>query len=98
MKSNIIEIIVSGKTGSGKSEVLEVISTALFSHYGIDVNITGSTCFGAIDEAKATGQSAKSKNTVFVLFEQNISGQLTVHKPKAQGSLQLRQQLSGGES
>jgi len=65
MRSNIIEITVSGKTGSGKIEVLEVISTALFSHYRIDVNITGSTCYGAIDETKATGQSAKSKKYCF---------------------------------
>jgi len=92
MKSNIIEITVSGKTGSGKSEVLEVISNALFSHYGIDVNITGSTCQGAIDEAKETGQSAKHNNTVFVLYEQNISGKLTEHKPKAQWAPQLRKE------
>lgn len=92
MKSNIIEITVSGKTGSGKSEVLEVISNALFSHYGVSVNITGSTCRGAIYEAKETGQTAKSKNTVFVLFEQNVSGQLTTHTPKAQGLPQLRKE------
>lgn len=92
MKSNVIEITVSGKTGSGKSEVLEVISNALFSHYGVGVNITGSTCTGAIEEARETGQTANYKNSVFVLFEQNVSGQLTEHKPKAQGLPQIRKE------
>ena len=83
MNSNVIEITVSGRTGCGKSEVLEVINKALFAHYGRRVNITGSTCTGAINEAKDTGQTAKGKNTVFVLFEQNVSGELISHKPKS---------------
>jgi nucleoside-triphosphatase THEP1 len=79
VKSNLIEITVSGRTGSGKSEVLEVISTALREHYGHRANITGETCAGAVDDAKTTGQTARGRNTVFALFEQNITGDIKIH-------------------
>ena len=82
MKTNLIEITVSGRTGSGKSEVLEVIKNALDEFYGYPrtkIKIAGLDVDGAIDEAKHTGQSAKSKNTVFVIYEQNITGDIKVH-------------------
>ena len=78
MKTNLIEVTVSGRTGSGKSEVLEVISSALAAYYKTK-NITGKVCEGAIDEARHTNQTAKKKETVFVLFEQNISGEVKAH-------------------
>lgn len=79
MKSNLIEITVSGRTGCGKSEVLEVISTALREHYGYRANITGATNTGAVDEANHTGQTARKKGTVFALFEQNVTGEIELH-------------------
>jgi nucleoside-triphosphatase THEP1 len=79
MKTNLIEITVSGRTGSGKSEVLEVINNALREHYGIRANITGETNLGAIDEANTTGQTANKKKTVFVLIEQNVAGDIRVY-------------------
>ena len=71
MKTRLIEITVSGRTGFGKSEVLEVISKALRSHYGISAKIVGDLCDGAIEEAQFTKQTAKKSDTVFVLFEHN---------------------------
>lgn len=79
MKTNLIEVTVSGRTGSGKSEVLEVINNALREYYGHNANITGETCLGAVADAKTTGQTAKGKNTVFVLREQNVTGEIRVH-------------------
>ena len=79
MKTNLIEITVSGRTGEGKSEVIEVISTALREYYGHSANITGETCTGAVEEAKHTGQTAKGKNTVFMLYEQNVTGEIKIH-------------------
>lgn len=79
MKSNLIEVTVSGRTGSGKSEVLEVISNALREKYGRCVNITGATNEGAIEEAKHTRQTAMKNGTTFVLFEQNVSGEIKTH-------------------
>ena len=78
MKANLIEITVSGRTGCGKSEVLEVITKALREHYGRNTNITGKTNEGAIDEAKTTGQTAKEPKTIFALFEQNVTGEIKV--------------------
>ena len=79
MKTNLIEVTVSGRTGCGKSEVVEVINQALRNHYGIRAKITGDIDTEAIEEAKHTGQTAKKKNTVFVLFEQNVTGEIKVH-------------------
>lgn len=82
MKTNLIEITVTGRTGSGKSEVLEVLKKALDEFYGYPrthTRIAGVNPDGAIDEAKTTGQSARGKDTVFVLREQNVSGTVTVH-------------------
>lgn len=79
MKTNLIEVTVSGRTGSGKSEVLEVISNALRDHYGRSVNITGKTCEGAIKESMTTRQTAKRSNVVFVLYEQNVTGEVVLH-------------------
>lgn len=79
MKSNIIEITVSGQTGAGKSEVVEVIANAIYDFYGCKANVTGVDCKASIEEAKETNQTAKKKNTVFVLYEQNVSGVLDVH-------------------
>ena len=79
MKSKLIEITVSGRTGNGKSEVLEVINNALRDHYGRSANITGAVCVGAIAEAAKTGQTAKHRNTIFVLYEQNVTGEIKVH-------------------
>lgn len=78
MKANLIEITVSGRTGCGKSEVLEVIANALRAHYGINTNITGKTSDGAIKDAETTGQTAKSSKTVFALYEQNVTGEIKV--------------------
>lgn len=80
MKTNPIEITVSGFTGCGKSEVLEVISKALRDFYGITASIVGATCDGAIEEARTTQQTAKGEETVFVLIEENITGELTLHR------------------
>lgn len=82
MKTNLIEITVSGRTGSGKSQVLEVIKNALEKELGYPathVKVAGVNPSGAIDEAKTTGQSANNKNTVFVLYEQNVSGEIKTH-------------------
>jgi len=82
MKTNLIEVTVSGRTGSGKSEVLEVIKNALDSFYAspqTEIKIAGFDPTGSIDEAKITGQTAKYKKTVFVLYEQNITGEIKVH-------------------
>jgi energy-coupling factor transporter ATP-binding protein EcfA2 len=82
MKTNLIEVTVSGRTGSGKSEVLEVIKGALQEFYSYPMNtikIAGIDVSGSIEEAKVTGQTAKKGNTIFVLFEQNISGEISVH-------------------
>lgn len=82
MKTNLIEITVSGRTGCGKSEVLEVISNALSDFYcdksSSRIRIAGKNPKGAIDEAKHTNQTAKGKKTIFVLHEQNISGKIEV--------------------
>lgn len=73
MQTKVIEVTVTGETGTGKSEVLEVIANALRAHYpdGERVKVAGDVCSGAIDDAKHTGQSAKNENTVFVLIEHN---------------------------
>lgn len=82
MKTNLIEITVSGRTGSGKSEVLNVIRNALFDFYGRGggrIRIAGVNEIEAIEEAKTTGQTAKKDNTVFVLYEQNVTGEIKLH-------------------
>jgi len=82
MKTNLIEITVSGRTGSGKSEVLEVIKNALEKELGFPathIKIAGFDPTGAIKESKTTGQSANTGNTVFVLYEQNVSGEIKTH-------------------
>jgi len=78
MKTNLIEITVSGRTGSGKSEVLEVVRNALIDFYGED-KIAGKNPKGAIDEAKVTRQTAKSERTILALYEQNVTGQIKIH-------------------
>lgn len=84
MKTNLIEITISGRTGCGKSEVLEVIKNALSEFYGdpssTRINVAGKNPTGSIDEAKTTGQTARGKNTVFVLFEENLSGNVKTHE------------------
>lgn len=73
MKTNIIEITVRGSCGTGKSEVAEVIANALNDFYNPGnnmVKVSGDTCVGAIEEAKTTGQTAKRKETIFVLREE----------------------------
>lgn len=73
MKTNVIEITVSGKCGGGKSEVLEVIKNALQSELGYPHNrikIAGYDPAGAIKEAKTTGQTTRREGTVFVLYEE----------------------------
>ncbi len=79
MKSNLIEITVSGRTGCGKSEVLQVIWEALRREYGPESNITGAVNLDAKREARETGQTANKKKTVFVLFEQNVTGEIVVY-------------------
>ena len=83
MKTNLIEITVSGRCGAGKSEVLEVIRNALDDFYmdksSSRIRIAGKNPKGAIDEAKHTKQTAKGKNTVFVLFEHNIAADGTIY-------------------
>lgn len=71
MNNNIIEIMVSGVTGSGKSEVCEVIAKALKAHYGRHdkVTIAGDVNEGAIESAKTTGQTAA--NAIFIIDEVN---------------------------
>lgn len=75
MQTKVIEVTVTGETGTGKSEVLEVIANALNAHYrnGSRIKVAGNVCQGAIEEAKHTGQSAKNKDTVFVLRECNVA-------------------------
>ena len=82
MKTNLIEVTVGGRTGSGKSEVLEVVKRALADFYGYPathIRIAGINPDGAIAEAAHTGQTAKGKDTVFVLREQNVTGDIKVH-------------------
>lgn len=75
MQTKVIEVTVTGETGTGKSEVLEVIANALREHYksGNRVKVAGKTCPGAIEEAQHTGQTAKDKDTIFVLREHNVA-------------------------
>jgi len=70
-ETSLIEVTVRGDVGCGKSEALEVIANALNDFYqnGSRVKVAGKVCKGAIEEAKHTGQTAKGKNTVFVLYE-----------------------------
>jgi predicted ATP-binding protein involved in virulence len=83
MKTNLIEITVSGRTGEGKSEVLEVITNALRDFYNIHegsrIKIAGKNVKGAINEARVTNQTANKKETVFVLYEQNVSGDVKIY-------------------
>lgn len=79
MKTNLIEITVSGRTSSGKSEVLEVIDKALREFYGHSVKIVDCGYKGSIEDATITGQTAKHKKTVIVMFEQNITGEIKIH-------------------
>lgn len=82
MKTNLIEITVSARTGCGKSEVVEVITNALKEFYGDSAQICGRATYGnqgAIEEAKHTKQTAKDKNTIFALYEQNVSGEINLH-------------------
>jgi len=75
LKTNLIEVTVRGQTGCGKSEVLEVIKNALAAFYAYPATISriaGEIPDGAIDEATTTGQTAKRRNTVFVLYEENV--------------------------
>lgn len=71
MKTQVIEVTVSGECGIGKSEALEVIANALNDFYrnGSRVKVAGKVCKGAIEEAEFTGQTAKRKDVVFVLRE-----------------------------
>jgi len=75
LRNETIEITVTGKTGSGKSEVLEVIANALNEFYrnGEREIVTGKTCKGAIEEAKTTKQTAKYGKVTFILNEENYS-------------------------
>jgi predicted ATPase len=76
MQTKVIEVTVTGETGTGKSEVLEVIANALNAFYGRGssrIKVAGKVCPGAIDEAKHTNQTAKDRDTVFVLREENIA-------------------------
>ena len=70
-ETNLIEITVRGGVGRGKSEVIEVLTSALDEFYGKGsrVKVAGKVCKGAIDEAKHTGQTAKGDSTVFVFYE-----------------------------
>ena len=69
MKTKLIEITVSARTGEGKSEVLEVIRNALDEFYcdksSTRIRIAGKNPKGAIEEAKHTGQTAKRKRHYF---------------------------------
>jgi nucleoside-triphosphatase THEP1 len=79
MKSKLIEITVSGRTGTGKSEVLELIANAL-TEFDPAINITGHVCTGAAEEAQTTKQTIKHQNKiVVVLYEQNVSGEIKLH-------------------
>lgn len=79
MKTKLIEILVSAETGSGKSEVMEVIENALRDFYGLNVQIASydmqlernSSGTSLIKNAKTTGQTVNIKNSVFVLREHN---------------------------
>lgn len=75
MRNETIEITVTGKTSSGKSEVLEVIANALNEFYrnGEREIVTGRTCKGAIEKAKVTKQTAKHGRVTFILNEENFS-------------------------
>jgi len=81
MKTKVIEVTVCGETGTGKSEVLEVIADALNAFYrnGSSVKVCGKVSKGAIDEAKFTRQTAKNKDTIFVLREANVGPDKTVY-------------------
>jgi ABC-type glutathione transport system ATPase component len=75
MKTNVIEITVSGKVGCGKSEVLEVIRNALDEHLGYPrthIKIAGVNPVGGIEEARHTRQTTRNEKTVFVLREEDF--------------------------
>lgn len=76
MKTNLIEISVTGCTGSGKSEVCQVIKNALIAYYGSHTQVASRSLSeennavgDVLKAAKDTGQSAKRPNTVFVIEE-----------------------------
>lgn len=76
----IIEIKVTGDTGTGKSEVMQVIENALKDFYGLHAQVVSydlsmekaSAPNGdVLEEAKTTGQCCKQQDTVFILSETN---------------------------
>jgi len=79
LNTKLIEITVSAETGTGKSEVTEVIERALRDFYGNNVQIASydmqlernSSGKNLIENAKNTGQTVNIKNSVFVIKEHN---------------------------
>lgn len=74
----IIEIKVTGATGTGKTEVVQVIENALKDFYGphtqvvsYDLSLEKASApkGDVLGEAKATGQCCKQQDTVFILSE-----------------------------
>lgn len=82
MKKNSITIEVKGVTGSGKTEVCELIHNALTAYYGENVTVVATDLereramahIGILDDAKFTGQSCFLKDTTITLVETNIAG------------------------
>lgn len=80
MKKNSITIEVKGETGSGKTEVCELIHNALTAYYGENVTVVAtdlekerrSAHMGILDDAKFTGQSCLMKDTTITLTETNV--------------------------
>ena len=73
----ILEIEIRGPVGSGKTEVMKVISDALVTYYGPHTQVASydlsleerSSSEGVIADAKCTGQRCRQEDTVFILRE-----------------------------
>lgn len=83
MQPKVITITVAGETGSGKSEVLEVIAEALRNFYQETpekILVAGKVSRGAISQAAATGQTANKKGVLFFLREDNVVDGVVRHE------------------
>jgi Ni2+-binding GTPase involved in maturation of urease and hydrogenase len=79
MTQKTIHVSVSGATGSGKTELCEVIHNAIVAHYGDKVTLVANELMterqqahlGILDDAIFTGQSCFLGDTTIVLTETN---------------------------
>ena len=83
MKKNTITIEVKGATGSGKTEVCELIHNALTAYYGKNVEVVApqldldrkASHLGILDDAKYTGQSCLMMDSIITLVETVVEQQ-----------------------